>query len=190
MIGPEAVPLATGGFFRVARSRGTPHAVSSRTVQSHPGAVVPRLPVIPKLDAFDCMRLAGEAHDAVSSSWPDTVANGQFLRRSISEVDNDTVEENGITTHPQLNSVKDTIATRDLDPVMIPSASICASPKKSQTCPRPDRQMVLAKPRRQTNLHARLLLGITSPENLDIRPICYRRSRRLTTLLTPGFAQL
>jgi hypothetical protein len=68
------------------------------------------------------MRLAGEAHDAVSSSWPDTVANGQFLRRSISEVDNDTVEENGITTHPQLNSVKDTIATRDLDPVMIPSA--------------------------------------------------------------------
>jgi len=122
MIGPEAVPLATGRLFRVARSRGTPHAVSSRTVQNHPGAVVPRLPVIPKLDAFDCMRLAGEAHDAVSSSWPDTVANGQLLRRSISEVDNDTVEENGITTHPQLDSVKDTIATSDLDPVMIPSA--------------------------------------------------------------------
>jgi hypothetical protein len=68
------------------------------------------------------MRFAGEAHDAVSSSRPDPASNGQLLRRSISEVDNDTVEENGITAHPQLNGVKDTIATRDLDPVMIPSA--------------------------------------------------------------------
>jgi hypothetical protein len=84
--------------------------------------VVPRLPEIPKLDAFDRTRFAGEAHDAVSSSWPDPVSNGQFLRRSIAEVDNDTVEENGITTHPQLNSMKDALATRDLDPVMVPSA--------------------------------------------------------------------
>jgi len=57
--------------------------------------VFPGLLVIPKLDAFDCMRFAGEAHDPVSSSWPDTVSNSQLLRRSISEVDNDTVEENG-----------------------------------------------------------------------------------------------
>jgi hypothetical protein len=67
------------------------------------------------------MRFAGEAHDAVSSSWPDPASNGQLLRRSISEVDNDTVEENGITTHAQLNSVKDAIVACDLDPAMIAS---------------------------------------------------------------------
>jgi hypothetical protein len=95
---------------------------NSRTVQNHLRVVLPRIFVIPELDAFDYTRFAGEAHDAVSPSWPDPVSNGQLLRGSISEVDNDTVEENGITAHPQLNGVKDTIAARDLDPVMIPSA--------------------------------------------------------------------
>jgi len=64
---------------------------------------------------------AGKADDAVFPPGPDSVANGQLLRRTISEVDDDTVEENGVA-YSQLNCAKDAIATRDLDTFMIPSA--------------------------------------------------------------------
>jgi len=84
--------------------------------------VLPRLLVIPKLDAFDYATFAGEADSVVSSSWPDPVSNGKLFGRAISEVDDDAVEENGIAGYPQLNGMKDAIATGDLDPVMIPSA--------------------------------------------------------------------
>jgi hypothetical protein len=48
--------------------------------------------------------------------------NRQGFGRAISEVDDDTVEENGIAGDPQLNGVKDAITSGDLDFVMIPSA--------------------------------------------------------------------
>jgi hypothetical protein len=35
-------------------------------------------------------------------------------------VDNDSVEENGVPAHPQLNGVKGAIAACDLDELMIP----------------------------------------------------------------------
>jgi hypothetical protein len=58
--------------------------------------VLPRLLVIPKLDAFDHATFTGEANDVIFSSRPDSASKGQLLRRAISKVDNDTVEENSV----------------------------------------------------------------------------------------------
>jgi len=83
--------------------------------------VRPRLFVIPKLNAFDAA-LAGETQDVAPSSRPDPISNGHLLGGAISQMDNDTVKENGIAAYPQLNGVEETILTSHLDPVMVPSA--------------------------------------------------------------------
>jgi hypothetical protein len=84
--------------------------------------VFPNLLVIPNLDAFDDATFAGEADDEVSPFWPNPALNGLRLGRAISEVDDDTVEENGIAANPHLNGAKDAITARNLDLVVIPSA--------------------------------------------------------------------
>jgi len=58
--------------------------------------VLPRLLVIPKLDAVDFATFTGEANDVIFSTWPDSATKGQLFRSAISKVDNDTVEENGV----------------------------------------------------------------------------------------------
>jgi len=75
--------------------------------------------------------------------------DGKLFGRAISEVDDDGSKKMASPLYPQLNGMKDAIATGDLDPVMIPSASISVSPKKSQTCPRALQEIVAAKSRRQ-----------------------------------------
>jgi hypothetical protein len=84
--------------------------------------VLPRFLVIPDLNAFHHAAFAGEANNVVSSVWPNAALNGKDFGRAISEVDDDTVKENGIAADPQLNGVKEAIASGDLDFVMIPSA--------------------------------------------------------------------
>jgi hypothetical protein len=78
---------------------------------------------------------AGEADNVVSSFWPNPFPNGKLFGRAISEVDDDAVEENGITAYPKLNNVKDAIAPGDLDPVMIPSAVNLCIPQEIPNLP-------------------------------------------------------
>ena len=102
--------MLLGGCFRLARSREILQGRSLRAVQNHPWVVFPGLFVIPQLDGFDYATFAGETNDAILSFWPDPLLNRQLLRRAISEIDNDAVEEYRVATYSKLNGVKDAIA--------------------------------------------------------------------------------
>jgi hypothetical protein len=73
--------------------------------------------VIPKLDAFEST-FTGEVDDVVISFRRNPVADDKFLRGARTEMDHDTVNENSLTTHPQLNSAKEATTTGNLDPAV------------------------------------------------------------------------
>src|SRR4029077_14146798 len=110
----QTVHLESGQLSQLGPSPGTLALISSRTVQNYSRLVLPRLFVIPKLDAFDHATFTGEANDLIFSSRPDSASKGQLLRRAISKVGYDTVEENNVA-YAKLKSVKGTGATRNLN---------------------------------------------------------------------------
>src|SRR6266576_5066407 len=91
------------------------------TVNTHGRIAAPRFFVIPKLDALEGA-FAEEVDDVGLAPWRDPIADYQFLRGAILEVNNEAVKKNSLTADPQLNRAKVNTTTGDLNPAMILTA--------------------------------------------------------------------
>ena len=89
------------------------------TIQTHPRNVPPSLFVIPKLDAFEDAIFTGQVHNIVFSLGRNPATHHELLGSAITEVNDQAIKEDRVTTDPQLNRMKKPVTTSDLNLSMI-----------------------------------------------------------------------